>query len=60
MLNRRYAFRSGHIAGRVPKTAVHRFTPTLEDILLSIDGKASAFPDFRPDRPAPSGPEQRR
>ena len=55
MLDRRYAFRAAHFVDR--KATVQRFTPTLEDILLSIDGKAAMLSDFLPDGPAPSGSE---
>lgn len=40
-----FMFRSGHLAGWAPKGIVQLFTPALEDIEMSIDGKASVSPD---------------
>jgi hypothetical protein len=38
-------FRSVHLAGWAPEGIVQLFTPALEDIEMSIDGKASVSPD---------------
>lgn len=53
MLNHDFAFRSGRLAGGAPRGVAQRFTPTLEDIQMSIDGKALMPSHVRPDRPSP-------
>ncbi len=60
MLNHRYVFRPGHLAGQTPKGVAQRFTPTLEDVLMSIDGNASPLSDSNPDSPALFGSEHSR
>ncbi len=59
MLNHHCGF-GRPFAGPARKVEVRRFTPTLEDIEMSIEVEASLRSDARPDVKVHSGSEYRR